>query len=194
YRFREELVVAGGDSRLAIIRTMETTGRAVFFSGITVGIGLSALLLSGVTFMQSMGLAGILVPVSALLAAMTFLPAVLSTLGTKVNRLKVLPARLLHTGQNGPWHRFAHAIMNRPMAFGVPIAILLLLAASPTTHLAYSYGGLKNAPKNLQSIQGYLYLESHFVTRPDPTIVTVQAPGRLTIFPYAAQSIRRLQS
>jgi RND superfamily putative drug exporter len=89
YRFREELRLHNGDREAAIVRTMATTGRAVFFSGITVAIGLAALLLSGVVFMQSMGLAGILVPISALLTAFTLLPAVLSVLGTKVNRLRV---------------------------------------------------------------------------------------------------------
>jgi putative drug exporter of the RND superfamily len=181
YRFREELRRHDGDREAAIVRTMATTGRAVFFSGITVAIGLAALLLSGVVFMQSLGLAGILVPISALLTAMTLLPAVLSALGTKVNRLRVLPKRMLETGDRGPWHRLATTIMRRPVVAGGLVLVVLLLAALPATHLAYSYGGLKNAPTGLQSIQGYLYMQSHYPTTPDPTMVIVESPARRSL-------------
>jgi RND superfamily putative drug exporter len=195
YRFREELRVTSGNIEAAIVRTMETTGRAVFFSGITVAIGLAALLLSGVVFMQSLGIAGILVPVSALVTAFTLLPALLSVLGTKINRLRVLPARMLEPGERGPWHRLATAIMRRPVIIGGIVLGALLLAAYPTTHLAYSYGGLKNAPKNLQSVQGYLWVQDHFPSKADPTIVLVEGarPGAM-LQPSAIAGLRSLQA
>jgi RND superfamily putative drug exporter len=194
YRFREELRIHGGDREAAIIRTMETTGRAVFFSGITVAIGLATLLLSGVAFMQSMGLAGMLVPAAALLSGMTLLPAVLSVLGAKVNRFRVLPSRMLEPGSGGLWHRLATAIMNKPVIAGGLVLIVLVLAAFPTTHIAYSYGGLKNAPKNLQSVQGYLFMQSHFPTTPDPTIVAVQSANASLLIPRGLAGLRRLQA
>ena len=194
YRFREELRKSQGDRETAIVRTMETTGRAVFFSGITVAIGLAALLLSGVVFMQSLGLAGMLVPAAALLTAMTLLPAVLSVLGGKVNRLRVLPTRMLEPADRGPWHRLATGIMNRPMVFGGITLVVLLLAAYPTTHLAYSYGGLKNAPIQLQSVTGYLYMQSHFRVTPDPTEVVIQSKnGSSLLTPSTLATIRSLQ-
>jgi RND superfamily putative drug exporter len=74
YRFREELA-AGATVEAAVIRTMETTGRAIFFSGLTVAIGMSSLILTGVSFMQSMGASCVLVPLTSLVVAMTLLPA-----------------------------------------------------------------------------------------------------------------------
>ena len=195
YRFREELRLHDGDREAAIVRTMATTGRAVFFSGITVAIGLAALLLSGVVFMQSMGLAGILVPISALLTAFTLLPAVLSVLGTKVNRLRVLPVRMLEPGERGPWHRLATAIMNRPALIGGVVFVVLLLAAYPTTHLAYSYGGLKNAPRNLQAVQGYVWVQNNFPTKADPAVVLIQGPrAGSMIQPRAIAGLRSVQA
>ena len=85
YRFREELRATGNDVEAALVRTMSTTGRAVFFSGLTVAIGLSSLILTQVSFMEAMGLGGMLVPLTALVVAMTFLPAMLGLLGTRVN-------------------------------------------------------------------------------------------------------------
>jgi RND superfamily putative drug exporter len=195
YRFREELRVHGGNCEAAIVRTMETTGRAVFFSGITVAIGLAALLLSGVIFMQSLGVAGILVPLCALLTTFTLLPAVLSVLGTRINSLRLLPARMLEPSEQGPWHRLATAIMKRPVVIGGAVLAVLLLAAYPTTHLAYSYGGLKNAPKNLQSIQGYIWVQDHFPTKADPTIVLAEGlrPGSM-LQPRAIAGLRSLQA
>lgn len=181
YRFREELRLHNGDREAAIIKTMATTGRAVFFSGITVAIGLAALLLSGVVFMQSLGLAGILVPVSALLTAMTLLPAVLSVLGTKVNQLRVLPKRMLEAGGGGLWRQLATGIMKRPLVAGGLVFVVLGLAALPTTHLAFSYGGLKNAPTGLESVRGYLYMQTHFPTTSDPTMVVVQSHSRRSL-------------
>jgi RND superfamily putative drug exporter len=188
YRYREELRIAGGDRERAIVRTMETTGRAAFFSGITVAIGLSALLLSGVVFMQSLGLAGILVPVSALLTAMTLLPAVLSVLGGKVNAGRVLPTRLMTPGDRGPWHRLAMGIMKRPLLAGGIALVLIVLAAISATQINYSYGGLKNAPKSLQSVQGYIFMQSHFPAVPDPILVLVESTNGTSLAGQVSRS------
>src|SRR5262249_12033051 len=75
YRFREELA-AGRDVPAAVARTMQTAVRAVVFSGVTVAIGLGVLLLVRVPFVQSVGLAGILIPAVTVIAALALLPAV----------------------------------------------------------------------------------------------------------------------
>jgi RND superfamily putative drug exporter len=176
-RFREELNRSDNDVETALVATMTTTGRAVFFSGITVALGLGALILTGVTFMQSMGLAGILVPVSAVLTAMTLLPSVLSVLGDRVNRARVLPSRLLHPGERGPWHQMAHGIMRRPWVAGGCAVVVLIALAFPTLHLAYSQGSLRNAPHNLESVRGYVYMRRNFPTTPDPIEIVVERHG-----------------
>jgi RND superfamily putative drug exporter len=175
YRFREELKAS--DVETALVRTMATTGRAIFFSGLTVAIGLSSLILSGVPFMQSMGLGGMLVPLTALAVAMSLLPALLAILGHKINRFRVVPVRFLQTGTSGLIHRWTMAIMRRPVIAGGLVLVILLGLAFPVTQLNRAFSGLKNAPKNLESIAGEVYIQQHFPTAPDPIQIVVQTDG-----------------
>ena len=194
YRFREELQATGNDIETAVVRTMETTGRAVFFSGLTVAIGMGSLILTNISFMQSMGLGGMLVPVTSLLVAMTLLPAVLGLLGAKINRLRVLPRRFLRAGESGMWHRLAMSIMKRPAIAGGVVLVLLLGLAYPATQLNFAFGGLKNAPKNLESVAGAVYMQQNFPSAPDPTQVVVQhrGPGSL-LQPREVAGMRQLE-
>src|ERR687887_2368732 len=94
YRFREELR-DGRDKDEAIVRTMETAGRAVVFSGATVAIGLALLLFMPLPFVRSMGVGGFLIPIVSIAAAATLQPALLSLYGRRgTHRLPV--AAFLH--------------------------------------------------------------------------------------------------
>src|SRR5215510_12890574 len=85
-RYRDELA-AGATREDALAKTMATAGRAITFSGVTVAIGLSAMLFYQGTFLASMGAAGGLVVAAAVTYGLTFLPALLAILGGRVNRL-----------------------------------------------------------------------------------------------------------
>src|SRR5262249_9683026 len=100
FRFRDELA-AGRTVPDAVEETMAHPGRAVVVSGSTVAIGLIALVVIPVPFIQSLGLGGMIIPLTAVLAAITLLPALLATLGYKVNSLRVLPKRFTEGG-SGP--------------------------------------------------------------------------------------------
>src|SRR5438309_4796068 len=104
-RFRDELA-AGASREDAIATTMATAGRAITFSGITVAVGLSAMLFYQGTFMASMGAAGAIVVAVAVVYGLTFLPALLAIIGPGVNRLR-LPGRRrtrTSTGGGGFWY------------------------------------------------------------------------------------------
>ena len=180
YRFREELARSGGNVEASIVRTMETTGRAVLFSGLTVAIGISSLILTGVSFMQAMGLGGLLVPVTALLVAMTLLPAFLSVLGTKVNRFRVLPSRFLGVADQGVFHRLATTIMHRPWVTGGVALVVLLGLTYPVTQLNFAFGSLKNQPQSLDSIAGIVFMQQNFPSAPNPTQVVIDGRSNLT--------------
>src|SRR6266478_4811152 len=117
-RFRDEL--ASGESRQqAVATTMATAGRAITFSGLTVAVGLSAMLFFQGTFMASMGAAGAIVVAVAVIYALTFLPAMLAIVGPGVNRLRIrlpLPGgeRVGERG-SGFWHALATGVMRRPL-------------------------------------------------------------------------------
>lgn len=192
YRFREELQRSGGNVEASVVRTMETTGRAVLFSGLTVAIGISSLILTGVSFMQAMGLGGLLVPITALLVAMTLLPALLSVLGTKVNRYRVLPSRFLRVSEEGVWHRLATTIMHRPWITGGVALVVLLGLTYPVTQLNFAFGSLKNQPQSLDSIAGIVFMQNNFPSAPNPTQVVIDARSSLTQPQYLA-GLRSLQ-
>src|SRR6266550_8428176 len=108
-----------GDVEAAIVRTMQTAGRAVVFSGATVAIGLALLLFIPLPFVRSIGVGGFLIPIASIAAALTLQPALLSIYGRGgVARIAVLPSRFRRRdADTGFWHRLAGAIMRRPRAF-----------------------------------------------------------------------------
>src|SRR5262249_36897 len=86
-RFREELA-RGRDARDAMAWPVATAGEAILFSGLTVMVGFGGLLLIG-TGLTSVGLGGVATVAAAVLAALTFLPALLALLGSRINALRV---------------------------------------------------------------------------------------------------------
>src|SRR5207245_11612973 len=97
----------------AIATTMATAGRAITFSGLTVAVGLSAMLFFQGTFMASMGAAGAIVVAVAVFYALTILPAALSMIGPALNRLR-LPWPQRPPRRAGRWRSLAAWVRKRP--------------------------------------------------------------------------------
>jgi RND superfamily putative drug exporter len=155
-RFREELA-AGATAEHALIASMRTSGRAVTFSGITVAIGLSAMLFFQGTFLASMGFAGAIVVTIAVLYALSFLASLLAILGHRVNRLRLpLPRR---PAGRGVWHAVAIRVMRRPLLVLVPIVLLLVLVASPIFQIRIANGDVGMLPPNAETRRGYDQLQ-----------------------------------
>ncbi|MBI4393962.1 MAG: MMPL family transporter [Euryarchaeota archaeon] len=161
-RFREELA-SGRTVEEALAVTMKTAGRAITFSGLTVVIGLSALMFYQGLFFASMGLAGALVVALAVFYALTFLPAVLSIIGHGVNRWRLpLPAR---RGAHGFWRNFAKTVMERPLAVLVPAVAILLIAGAPALNMHLASGGVAQLPAYAESHRGDEILAADFPDR-----------------------------
>ncbi len=123
-RWREERS-RGHSGDEAVQRAMETAGRAVIFSGITVGIGLLALMAMPLQFLRSMGYGGALIPLVSTLVAITLLPVVLAKAGPRLD----WPHRRTDENASRAWTRWATAISRRRWpAAGVGIAVILALA------------------------------------------------------------------
>ena len=88
-RFREELVRRDGDVRASLVRTMQTAGRTVIFSGLTVMISLLSLVVFPQMFLKSLGWGGAAAVMIAMIGAVTVLPAILAVMGHRVNSLSV---------------------------------------------------------------------------------------------------------
>ena len=156
YRYREEH--RSGRSRIeAVERTMETAGRAVVFSGTAVAIGLALMLFMPVPFMRGFGIAGLLIPLVSVIAAMTLLPVLLYWLEDRLDGVRFIPGRLYARRAdevNGFWPRLARTIMRRPIPFAVATISGLMLAALPVLSLQLTPGSNTGVPQNIQAVKG----------------------------------------
>ncbi len=144
FRFREELR-HGADRETAIVETMRHAGRSVIVSGSTVAVGLLSMLILPLPFIRSIGIGGMLIPAVSVLAAITLLPALLYTLGPRINRVRVLPKRLVEGSDDpdkGFWNRWAHFVVRRP----IPVA-----AAGLAIVAALLYYGVQLNPADAQA-------------------------------------------
>ncbi|MGN6170872.1 MAG: MMPL family transporter, partial [Solirubrobacteraceae bacterium] len=127
-RWREERS-HGRSGDEAVRRAMETAGRAVIFSGITVGIGLLALMALPLPFLRSMGYGGALIPLVSTLVAITLLPVVLSKVGRRLD----WPHVRTDDKASRAWTRWAAAVSRRRwLAAGTGMCVVLALAFAAT--------------------------------------------------------------
>jgi putative drug exporter of the RND superfamily len=128
-RWREERA-RGLDGEQAVMRAMQTAGRAVVFSGTTVAVGLLALLVLPVPFLRSVGLGGLLIPLVSVAVALTLLPVILATIGPRLDWPHVRTDRDASRG----WTRWsAWVVRHRVAGAGVAVAILAALAVAAAT-------------------------------------------------------------
>jgi putative drug exporter of the RND superfamily len=125
-RWREE-IAHGRTSDEAIQRAMETSGRAVVFSGTTVAIGLLALVALPLPFLRSVGYGGMLIPLVSTLVAITLLPVVLAKWGQKLD----WPHRRTDDKASRAWTRWAKGVVrHRWLAAGAAVAIVAALVVA----------------------------------------------------------------
>jgi len=161
-RFREELVRHRGDVSRAVERATATAGKAIFFSGLTVLIGLMGLSLFELMFLRSVGIAGVLVVAWSTVAALTLLPALLSVLGARINRFSLPKRAAVDSDTQGFWARLSRGVMARPWVVLVPTLALLLLLGAPFLRANISSSNATILPQDLESRQGFDLLVSEF--------------------------------
>jgi RND superfamily putative drug exporter len=120
-RFREERA-AGHEVNQAVIRTVNSAGRTVLFSGLTVAIVLAAMFFFPQYFLKSFALGGVVVVILAIAGALIALPALLAMLGDKVNLIK-LTRITAKARTKGSWASLARFVMKRPL----PILLVTLI-------------------------------------------------------------------
>ena len=156
HRFREESA-AGRPTDEAIVRTMDTAGRAVLFSGSAVAIGLALLILLPLPFLRGFGVGGLLIPVVSVIAALSLLPVLLSLVGRPLDRVRLIPRRWLQrreAGGHDAWAQTARWVMRRPRRIALGATALLLLLALPVFQLQLGPGTNDGLPRTLESLQG----------------------------------------
>ena len=173
-RFRTERA-RGLEKQEAIARTGATASRAVFFSGITVVFALLGLLLAPMNVYTSLAAGAIFVVVTSMLASLTLLPAILSLLGDKINRLRVpifgrSQKQSDEERSGGFWDRVAHGVMKRPALSLVLAGGLLVAMSIPFFDMTIGIADVDTYPDNVESKQGF-----DIVSREFPDLLTNRA-------------------
>ena len=152
FRFREELA-SGEDVETALEQTMTHAGRSVIVSGSTVAVGLLSMVLLPLPFIRSIGIGGMLIPAVSVIVSITLLPALLSLLGHRINRLRVMPKRFvtLADPELGWWGKWAWFVVRRPLAMAavgiviVGVLVGLGLQLNPSEAQAKDFPGQGDA-------------------------------------------------
>ena len=181
-RFREELARREGPDRVAeaVRVTVATAGRAVFFSGLTVLLGLLGLVLFEFMILRSVGIAGAIVVGITVAAATTLLPALLAILGTRIDRLSIRKVTI-EPGTDGPWARLARAVMRRPVAVLVPTLTILLVLGIPFLHVRFNAPDATILPASVPSREAYDVLAREFGEGEfAPIVIAIRTTGPAT--------------
>ncbi|MGO9180086.1 MAG: MMPL family transporter [Candidatus Limnocylindrales bacterium] len=192
-RFREELARQGGGRRpdgrvgrtaveTAVAVTVASAGRAVFFSGLTVLLGLAGLLLFEFMILRSVGAAGAIVVGLDVAAALTLLPALLTLAGPRIDALAVrrLRPRDPEAGESG-WGRLARWVMARPVRVFVPTLAILVLFGLPFLHARFNAPDASILPESVPSRQAYDLLVREFGPGEfDPLLLAIHTTGPVT--------------
>jgi RND superfamily putative drug exporter len=174
-RSREERA-AGASVREAITRASATAGRAVVISGITVVVAMSGMLVAGGMF-TSLAIGAMLVVAVAVLASATVLPAILSILGDRVEKLRLplIGRRRARLAADGWWGRLAGRVTRRPLLWTVAAAGVLIALAVPALGMRTALAGPESLSPDLPAVAAYNQLTTAFPQQGSTVNVVVTA-------------------
>ncbi|HEY6876821.1 MAG TPA: MMPL family transporter [Polyangiales bacterium] len=179
-RFRDELA-AGVDVENAVQHTLQTAGRTIGYSGGAVAVSLLALTAFPLMLLRSVAIAGSLVVLMSLVGTLVFLPALLASLGPRIEWLSFGKKR---AADQAPafWHRVATAVMRAPVLVTLSVTTLLVVLGLPILRMQPSVSGAAALPAQAEARKVVALMESarfpQHVTGPLEIIATMQADAR----------------
>jgi len=153
-RWREERA-HGHEGEEAVVRAMATAGRAVVFSGTTVGIGLLAMVVLPLPFLRSIGFAGMLIPLVSVIVAMTLLPIVLLQVGGRLD----WPHLRKEDRASRSWTVWAQTIVRRRWVAAAGALVVLAVLVLAATSLRPGSANLDTLTKHGEARAGLVALE-----------------------------------
>ncbi|WP_329117520.1 MMPL family transporter [Streptomyces sp. NBC_01465] len=169
-RFREELR-SGQDVPGAVAQSVAHAGRTVAFSGLTVLISLSCLLLFPFPFLRSFAYAGIGTVLTSVFAALVILPAALTRLGHRILPANSRPSR-------DWWSDTALRMMRHPLRYGIPALLLVLALASPAPGLRFGTPDDRVLPEDVSSRVVQQDVRDHFAAEETDAIQVLTPDAR----------------
>jgi uncharacterized membrane protein YdfJ with MMPL/SSD domain len=175
-REREERA-AGRSPEAALEAAAATSGRSVLISGLTVMVAMAGLFLTGDATFASFGYATIIVVAVAMLGSLTVLPALLSKLGDRVDRLHVpfVRRRRRSAREGGAWGGIVDAVLRRPLLSASLAAGLLVALAIPALQLHMATPGPDTFPQKLAVVKTYDRMQQEFPGNALPANVVIKA-------------------
>jgi putative drug exporter of the RND superfamily len=161
-RFRSALR-DGKDRHDAVVEAVTTAGRSVIIAGFTVVIAVLGLMLTGLSYMYGVAIATSLAVLTVMFASITLLPAFLSYLGPRVDRLRIplLGRYLKKTDEpetdagESPAARWSHMVQRRPWPFAIGALVILLALAAPALGMRLGFPDAGNDPPDSFTRQAY---------------------------------------
>jgi RND superfamily putative drug exporter len=179
-RYRENRA-SGQDNQRALAGAMGSSGAAVVFAGGTVVIATAALAITGLGVLTSIGLATALMVLSAVTAAITLLPALLSLLGDRIDKGRLVRRhRPAKPAEATAWWRFGHRVSARPWPYLVGAVITLIAIATPALWMQTAFPAAGDAPAETTHRQAYDLLSEGFgvgINAPLMVVVDLAEPG-----------------
>jgi RND superfamily putative drug exporter len=176
-REREERA-SGKSERAALEAAAATSGRSVLISGLTVMTAMAGMFLTGDKTFGSFAMATILVVAIAVLGSLTVLPALLSWLGDRVNKVRVPFLHRLQRPEGGrAWGWILDRVLAHPLVSVVGATAVLVALALPALGMKTVVPGAEALPQDLPAVQTYNRLQAAFPGGQDPATVVVKAPS-----------------
>jgi RND superfamily putative drug exporter len=179
-RFRGAMK-GGKDRHDAVVEAVTTAGRSVIIAGCTVVIAVLGLFLTGLPYMYGVAISASMAVLVVMLASVTLLPALLSYLGPRVDRLRIpLLGRGLKTEGDGesPAARWSHAVQRRPWTAAILATALLLALAAPALGMRLGFPDAGNDPPDTMTRQSYDLISEGFGPGTNgPLVIAAEMPA-----------------
>jgi RND superfamily putative drug exporter len=179
-RFRAAMK-AGKDRHDAVVEAVTTAGRSVLIAGSTVVIAVLGLFLTGLPYMYGVAISASLAVLVVMLAAITLLPALLSYLGPRVDRLRlpILGRRLKAEGDGESLAaRWSHGVQRRPWPAAIVATVVLLALAAPALGMRLGFPDAGNDPPDTMTRQAYDLISEGFGPGTNgPLVIAAQLDG-----------------
>jgi len=166
---------AGRSETAALEAAAATSGRAVLISGITVMIAMAGMFFSGDKTFMSFAIGTMMVVAVAMLGSLTVLPAMLSWLGDRVDKVRVpfLGRMRRDDGEGRVWSAILDRVLRRPLTSAAAATATLILLAVPALGLHTAISGVDALPASLEELQSYNRVNDAFPGGATPAVVAV---------------------
>ena len=180
-RFRSSLR-AGNDTHDAVVEAVTTAGRSVIVAGSTVVIAILGLFLTALPYMYGVALSASMAVLVVMLASLTLLPALLSYLGPRVDRLRIpVLGRSLDAADDGnsPAARWSHAVQRRPWTAAIVATAILLALAAPALGMRLGFPDAGNDKPGTMTREAYDLISEGFGPGANgPLVIAAELPGQ----------------